>query len=119
MYKISFSHNKIIYKVKNANTPRMKGKRHEVTLLILTAHIKNFEFLYIDEISFNLEMRLYYGWSRIPEPARISKPQKPKNYSAVACNDMKGGCGYERIVAVQIVKGGVKAPDLFSSHKIL
>ena len=83
MHKIAFTHKKIIYKINNANTPEVKEKRKKAAILILTAHINNFEFLYIDEISFNIEMRPYFGWSLIGKSIETSKPPKSKNYSAI------------------------------------
>ena len=108
MKSINFTHKKIIYKVQNANIPKVKEKRHDVALEILTAYLKSFEFLYIDEISFNLELRPENGWSLIGKPNQTSKPPKSKNYSVICCMDING------IVAIKIVKGGVKAPDFFS-----
>ena len=108
MKSINFTHKKIIYKVQNANTPKVKEKRHDVALEILSAYLKSFEFLYIDEISFNLELRPENGWSLIGKPNQTSKPPKSKNYSVICCMDING------IVAIKIVKGGVKAPDFFS-----
>ena len=108
MKAMDFSHKKIIYKVQNANTPKVKDKRFEVALEILTALRKGFEFLYIDEISFNIELRPVNGWGLIGQSIQSSKPPKSKNYSAICCMDIKG------VVALRVIKGGVKSQDFFS-----
>ena len=108
MKKMSFTHKKIIYKVQNANTYRIKEIRSQIAIEILTAHLKGFHFMYIDEISFNLDLRPSLGWSLIGHPSQTSKPPKSKNYSVIACMDING------IVAVKIIKGGVKSQDFFS-----
>lgn len=68
MKRIRFTYKKIIYKVNNANTTRIKDMRKNVAIEILTAHLKGFHFLYIDEISFNLELRPNMGWSLVANP---------------------------------------------------
>ena len=108
MKYMNFSHKKIIYKVQNANTLKVKEQRVQVALDILTALKKGFEFYYLDEISFNLELRPVLGWGMIGKPIQTSKPPKSKNYSVICCMDLNG------VVALRIIKGGVKSPDFFS-----
>ena len=66
--------------------------------------------MYIDENSFNLDLRSSPGQSLIFHPSQISKPPKSKYYSVV-CIDING------IVAVKIIKGGVKSQDFFHMYQ--
>ena len=79
-------------------------KRSQVAQKILSAHYASFEFVYIDEISFNLELRQSKGWSLIGKKINAIKPPKSKNYSVIAAMDIHG------YVGIKIVKGGVKGP---------
>lgn len=107
MHKLSFSHTKIIYKTSNANTPKVKDKRVDVALKILGAHYRSFDFIYIDETSFNLQTWALKGWSSVGTNPKASKPVKSNNYSAITAMDIKG------VLGVKIVRGGVKAADFF------
>ena len=76
MKGMKFSHKKIVYKVEKANTNRIKDLRIEASLLILTALQKGFEFYYIDEVSFNLELRPGLGdfFSKNIVVPRVTRP---------------------------------------------
>ena len=98
--EIGFSNKKIIYKISTANTERIKQQRKKVALEILSHHLSSFEFIYLDEISFNLEFRPVNGWAPIGKKIETSKPCKSKNYSTIVCMDIHGPIG------IKIIKGG-------------
>jgi len=75
--------------------------------LILGQHQQSFDFIYIDECSFNLQIWSLKGWSQSHTNPKASKPAKSTNYSAIAAMDING------ILSLKIVKGGVKASDFF------
>ncbi len=105
MKDISFSYKKIIYKNKNANSSQVKEKRKTVALQIIGAHNDSFDFVYIDEVSFNLDIWPQKGWAPLGKNQKVSYPGKSKNYSAIVAMDIEG------ILSLKIIKGGVKAPD--------
>ena len=107
LHDISITYKKIIYRNNLANTPRVKLLRSDVSLLILGAHQQSFDFIYIDECSFNLQTWALKGWSQSNTYPKASKPAKSKNYSAITAMDIDG------ILSLKIVKGGVKASDFF------
>ena len=108
VHKLSLSYKKIVYKVSRANIPSIKLKRAQVARTILSAHLNSFDLIYIDEISFNLEMRLAKGWAMRGKQLNASKPPKSKNYSVIVAMDINGYLG------VKVVKGGVKGPEFIS-----
>jgi len=104
---LKISYKKIIYKNNNANTQKIKDKRIETALKILGGHIHSFDFIYIDESSFNLETWPNRAWAPLGQHQHVSKPPKSKNYSAITAMDLFG------ILSVKIKRGGVKGPDFF------
>lgn len=107
MKKLKFSYKQVIFKVQNANTPSVKNKRKEVALKIMKAHISGFDFAYIDEVSFNINLRIKRGWAKLGTHQNVSIVSKSKNYSVIMAMDFKG------IIAIKIIKGGVKGADFF------
>ena len=105
--KLSFSYKQIIYKIQNANAPKIKLLRKDVALRIMNAHITGFDFVYIDEVSFHIDLRIRKGWARKGTHQKISTVSKSKNYSAIMAMDFNG------IIALKILKGGVKGADFF------
>ena len=108
VHKLSLSHKKIVYKVNRANIPSIKLKRAQVARTILLAHLDSIDFIYIDEISFNLELRAAKGWALKGKQLNASKPPKSKNYSVIVAMDINGYLG------IKVVKGGVKGPEFIS-----
>ena len=74
---------------------------------IFGAHCQSFDFICIDETSFNLETWSLKAWAPFGKHQKVSKPAKSKNFSAITALDING------VLCVKVVKGGVKAPDFF------
>ncbi len=108
VHSLSLSYKNITYKVNRANIPSVKLQRLQIAKTIITAHLNSFDFIYIDEISFNLELRPSKGWGLKGYTINASKPPKSKNYSAIIAMDIQGYLG------LKIVKGGVKGPEFIS-----
>ena len=108
VHSLSLTYKKIVYKVKTANNDSSKAKRIQVASNILDAHVFSFDFIYIDEISFNLEMRPSKGWGVVGASLNAMKPAKSLNYSAIVAMDLNG------ILGIQIIKGGVKSAEFIS-----
>ena len=106
--KLSLVHKKITYKINRANYFSVKLKRAQIAEDIICAHFASFHFIYIDEISFNLELRPNKGWALIGKQLNATKPPKSKNYSVIVAMDVNGYLG------IKIVKGGVKGPEFVS-----
>ncbi len=105
--ELSITYKKIIYKNLNANCPRVKKERQDVSFSIFAAHLQSFDFIYIDEISFNLQLWPTKGWAPSGAYPKASRPGKSINYSVIAAMDING------ILCFKIVKGGVKSSDFF------
>ncbi len=108
VHSLSMSYKKIVYKVHLANSPQNKLKRKQVARDICGAHWASFDFIYIDEISFNIELRPEKGWSLIGKKLNSTKPVKSKNYSAIVAMDING------ILGLKVVKGGIKGAEFIS-----
>ncbi len=108
VHRLSLSYKTITYKINRANFPSIKLKRSQIAEEIIRAHLNSYDFIYIDEISFNIELRPNKGWSLIGKPLNTSKPPKSKNYSVIVAMDIKGYLG------LKVIKGGVKGPEFIS-----
>ena len=104
---LNFTYKNIIYKVINANCSTVKNKRIETALILLEAHFMSYDFIYIDEASFNLELWPSKGWAPKGSKPCMSRPSKSLNYSVIMAMDLKG------ILCAQVIKGGVKGADFF------
>lgn len=105
--KLSITYKKIIYKNVNANSLRVKKERLDASLSIFAAHLQSFDFIYIDEVSFNLQTWITRGWAHSGSFPKASRPGKSHNYSVIAAMDIKG------ILCFKVIKGGVKSSDFF------
>jgi len=108
VHKLKLSYKMIKYKISRANIPSTKLKRSQIAKNIMSAHLNSFDFVYIDEISFNLELRISKGWCLKGTNANSTKPPKSKNYSVIVAMDVDG------YVGIKVVKGGVKGPEFIS-----
>ena len=108
VHQLSLSYKNITYKIDRANIPSMKLKRAQIARTIISAHLASFDFVYIDEISFNLEMRPTKGWGKRGKQINAIKPPKSKNYSVIVAMDIYG------YVGLKIIRGGVKGPEFIS-----
>ncbi len=105
--KLRITYKTILYKTFNANTNAVKQKRFDLALNLFGAHLEGYDFIYIDETSFNFDLWPKYGWAPRGKHPKSHKPGKSKNYSTITAMDTKG------ILGVKIVKGGVKGADFF------
>lgn len=103
--ELEFTYKRIQYKVSMANTLSTRKKRKEVALSMLPLYLGQHQIIYIDESSFNIQIRQDYGWAPIGCVRKCSKPAKSVNYSLIASLTINGFLG------LKIVKGGVKSGD--------
>lgn len=71
----------------------------------MSAYLDSYDFIFIDECSFNFSTWPLSGWAASGTYPKSKKSGKSKNYSAITAMDKKG------ILCIKIVKGGVKGAD--------
>ena len=76
MKNLGKTYKQIILKVQNANTLSIKLLRKDVALRIMKAHTSGFDFIYIDEVSFNIDLRIKKGWSKSGSPQKVPTVSK-------------------------------------------
>jgi len=99
---------KIIWKKPKENELKVKEKRKEVAIQILKMHLSEVTPVYIDETSFNLNTRQYYGWGTKGRPLLRICPCKSINFSLLVALDIEG------IVGWMLFRGSVKTADFFT-----
>ena len=99
---------KLIWKKPKDNEERTKNMRKELSEIMLRVYISDLWPIYIDEASFNLEIRRNYTWTKKGKVMSAIRPPKSTNYSLLAAMDLK------RIVGWMVFRGSVKKEDYFS-----
>jgi len=61
----------------------LSNRNEHKDIIIVIVHMSSFHFVYIDQISFNLEMRPDKGWALDGKQLNATKPTKSKNYSVI------------------------------------
>ena len=98
---------KIVWKKPKDNEPRTKNLRKIVAVDLLRIFMGNFSPVYIDESSFNLNIRPAFGWGTSGKVLFGKRPTKSANYSLLAAMDITG------IIGWMVFRGGVKKEDFF------
>ncbi len=88
-------------------TQLLSRKKVSTSLYIFGAHPQSYDFIYIDETSFNLQNWVRKGWAPVEQHPTSSNPPKSINYSGIFAMDLSG------ILSLKIVQGGVKGVDFF------
>jgi len=99
---------KIIWKKPKDNEPRTKNLRKIIAMDLLKIFMNDFSPVYIDESSFNLNLRPCFGWGTSGKKLFSKRPAKSTNYSLLAAMDITG------IIGWMLFRGGVKKEDFFS-----
>ena len=98
---------KIVWKKPKDNDLSTKNKRHIIVQDLLKYHLTDCQLIYLDESSFNLNIRPCYFWGPRGSIIHGVRPVKSTNYSLLAAMDIHG------IIGWILFRGGVKKEDFF------
>lgn len=104
--ELGYTRKKVSFILEARNEEATIKKRREVVEQLTNILSLGWKIIYIDESSFNINMKLKYGYSKKGSKAVVITQPKSINYSLLAAISEEGG-----ILSFQIFKGGVKSED--------
>jgi transposase len=88
-------------KIFEKNSEEVIKERRLLAIKLLSCYKKKYYFIYLDETSFNAQLRSLYGHSLKGQAIKITTSKKSFNYSVIASMDSDG------IIGIQIFKYGI------------